>query len=243
MIWQNAWAFVGMSALVLPLLIHLLSRKRASVQKFPSLRFLTASRLLPTRSPRLSDIWLLLVRVAILSAAVLALAQPFFVSTARQQAFNSTITRAIVVDTSASMQRRGANGVRAVDSARAEGEKLARNAATSIVVQTVSPTAAIAGVVSWLSSHNGRGDITLWSDFQTSSIDSADLASIPMQYGVHLVRTPFNAGDSAIIFPTQSAIVRVSADSTATSAEWSSPLNSIGDGGAAMSLYTGAADR
>src|SRR6187402_1450707 len=110
MIWQNPWALLGLLTLALPVFIHLLSRKRAVLQKFPSLRFLNTTRLLPTRSPHLSDIPLLIVRLVILLVATLALTQPLWLSASRKQVFNSTVARVLIVDTSGSMQRANGGG-------------------------------------------------------------------------------------------------------------------------------------
>ncbi len=223
MIWQNGWAFVGLFALVLPVLIHLLSRKRAAIQKFPSLRFLDVSRLLPTRSPRLSDVPLLLVRLAIFVAAVLALAEPLWLSAARKRAFNSTVARAIVLDSSVSMMRKGASGQSAMAAARIASENLAHEAQASMVIQTSSPNASLIGAVAWLGTQDGRGEVVVLSDFQTSSVDSAALSAIPKQIGVHLVRSVFasDVSNQGPTFATSAARVQVSTDSARTNAEWS----------------------
>ena len=76
MSWLQPWAWLGLGALVVPVLVHLLSKRPARTQAFPSLRFLAQSPLRPTRRTRISDWPLLLVRLAILLAAVAALAQP-----------------------------------------------------------------------------------------------------------------------------------------------------------------------
>lgn len=76
MTWLQPWAWLGLGALVVPIVIHLFSRRPARTEKFPSLRFLATTELRPTRRTRLSDWPLLLVRLAILMAAVTALAQP-----------------------------------------------------------------------------------------------------------------------------------------------------------------------
>jgi len=57
--------------------VHLFSRRPARTEAFPSLRFLAASPLAPTRRTRLSDWPLLLLRLFTLTLAVAALAQPF----------------------------------------------------------------------------------------------------------------------------------------------------------------------
>ena len=76
MIWQNPWAWLGMVGVALPILIHLLGRGHARVLRFPTLRFIDPSRLLPTKRSRIQDPLLLAVRVAIVGCAAIALAQP-----------------------------------------------------------------------------------------------------------------------------------------------------------------------
>lgn len=76
MSWLQPWAWLGLGALVVPVLVHLLSKRPARTEAFPSLRFLVQSPLRPTRRTRISDWPLLLVRLAVLLCAVIALAQP-----------------------------------------------------------------------------------------------------------------------------------------------------------------------
>lgn len=223
MLWQNLWALAGLSLLALPVVIHLLSRKRAVQQKFPSLRFLNVSRLLPTRSPNLSDIPLLIVRMAIVFFAAVALAQPLFVSAARRQSFNRSLARVIVVDTSRSMSSAMAGGKSAVDSARALAVGLSSEASSSVVLSTSSPSSVLAGAGAWLASQGGRGDIVVLSDFQTGALDSLSVATVPAQFGIRAVRV---AGDAATnmnaVLNTLRTNVTASVDSARTNAEWTS---------------------
>src|SRR5687768_7886986 len=110
MIWQNPWAWVGLLVLGVPVLIHLLGRRSARVQPFPTLRFLQTSSLLAIRRTRLSDRVLLAVRIGILAAAVAALAQPRLLTASRERNLGRALARAIVLDTSASMERATPNG-------------------------------------------------------------------------------------------------------------------------------------
>lgn len=104
MSWGTPWAWAGLAGLALPILIHLLHRAPARRQPFPSLRFVDASRLPPRRRTRLHDVPLLLVRLAILTFAVLALAGPM-ISRATRAPQSPRVVRAIVLDTSPSMHR------------------------------------------------------------------------------------------------------------------------------------------
>ena len=94
MIWQNPWAWAGLGFLALPVLIHLLGRGQAPRRVFPTLRFLPPSRSLPTKRRRIRDPLLLAVRLGILTAAVVALAQPFFVTSKRRSELSRGVARA-----------------------------------------------------------------------------------------------------------------------------------------------------
>src|SRR5262245_32953055 len=137
MIWRNPWAWLGLTTLALPVLIHLLGRGHARVQPFPSLRFLERSKFLPTRRTRLHDVALLLVRLAILAVAVAALAQPFL-RASRARTTTTALARAILVDTSASM-RRASNGGTALEAARRNAQRLVADARPALIIESSSP--------------------------------------------------------------------------------------------------------
>ncbi|NBW66130.1 hypothetical protein EBR44_10255 [bacterium] len=71
--WGSAGALAGLLLVALPVIIHLLGKDPATRRAFPTLRFIAASRLLPTRWSRIHDPLLLAVRCAVLAAAVVAL--------------------------------------------------------------------------------------------------------------------------------------------------------------------------
>lgn len=220
MIWQNAWAFAGLLLLALPVLIHLLSRKRAVLQKFPSLRFLDVTRLLPTRSPNLSDIPLLLVRLAILAVAVFALAQPLYVSATRQQSLNASLARAIVVDTSRSMMRPLAATKTIADSARVLADQLGREASASVVLQTADVSSVLPGAAAWLAMQPSRGEVVVISDFQRGVIDSATVASLPTRIGFRPVQIQGSSAVAATPMQTARTSVAATVDAGRTNAEW-----------------------
>jgi hypothetical protein len=188
MIWLNPWAWVGMAGVAVPVLIHLLGRGHARVHRFPSLRFLEPSRLLPTRRTRIQDPLLLALRCTVILFAVAALAQPVLISAHRRQGLDRGLARAIVVDTSASMHRALGTGMIALDSARSAARRLATDAQASIVVESNEPRRALAGAVNWLTRQGRRGELVVLSDFQRGQIDSIDIATIPASVGVSLHR-------------------------------------------------------
>lgn len=182
MIWQNPWAWLGIVGVVLPIVIHLLGRGHARVLRFPTLRFIDASRLLPTKRSRIQDPLLLAVRVAIVALAAIALAQPLLLTRSRQQSLDRGLARAIIVDTSASVRRI------AIDTVRAMVRQLASESQASIIVETDDPTGALPGAAAWVAKQRRRGEIAVVSDFQRGQIEQDELAAIPATIGIVLRR-------------------------------------------------------
>lgn len=225
MIWLNPWAWLGLIGVALPVLIHLLGRGHARVQKFPTLRFLDASRLMPTQRTRIHDVALLLVRLAIVAAAVAALAQPIWLTTGRKQSLDRGLARAIVLDTSASMRRATPSGQRAIDSAMTLSRALAAEARTSVVVSTADPAHALSAAGHWVARQQRRGEIVVISDFQRGEIERSDFASLPATIGLSMHRVPvvdtthgsnvLTWNDVAAIRPDPELVVTLAADSDA----------------------------
>ena len=223
MIWLNPWALIGLVGIGLPVLIHLLARGHARTHRFPSLRFIDPSRLLPTRRTRVQEPLLLTLRCSIVGLAALALAQPVLPTGRRKQAMERGIARAIVVDTSASMGRLTPSNSPALDSARRAARVLADEAQASIIVETSDPARALQGAAAWLAKHHQRADLVVISDFQRGQLDSNDVRAIPADVSVTLHRIPvtsasvlerqWTAGDRRVA-------VRATVRGEYTDAEW-----------------------
>jgi hypothetical protein len=197
MIWLNPWAWLGLAGIALPVIIHILARGHARVHPFPTLRFLDASHLLPTRRTRIQDPLLLLLRCTIIALATAALAQPLLLTSDRKRALDRGLARAILVDTSASMRRFTTNGVLAVDSARREARSLSESAQASIVVESSDPTRALTGAAAWLTRQGRRAELVVISDFQRGQLDSAAFAVVPGDIGLQLRRVA--VGDTGAV--------------------------------------------
>lgn len=226
MIWQNPWAWAGLGFLVLPVLIHLLGRGQAPRRVFPTLRFLPPSRSLPTRRRRIRDPLLLAVRLGILTLAVIALAQPLLLTRKRRDELSRGIARAIVVDTSESMWRKGVGGTRPIDSARAESERLARDAQTSLVIQSANPPRALAGAASWIERQQRRAELVIVSDFQTGTIERRDLDAVPRAAGIRFVQVPGVQGLNESV--ARAGDVETVARVTASSVLWTTKAAAVG---------------
>lgn len=74
----NPIAFFALAGLLIPVLIHLWRRKNVKTLKVGSLNFLSETVLAQSKSLRLKDLLLLLIRCLILICAVMLLAKPFF---------------------------------------------------------------------------------------------------------------------------------------------------------------------
>ncbi len=97
---------LGLFALSLPVLLHLIRRRPRGRYTFSSLMFLTPSPPRLTRKSRLDQILLLLLRAAALALLAFAFARPFLREADRLGLGNAVHRKvAIVVDTSASMRR------------------------------------------------------------------------------------------------------------------------------------------
>jgi hypothetical protein len=247
MTWLAPWAWLGLVALVVPLLVHLLSRHRARVQQFPTLRFLDAAVVTPTRRTRLNDLLLLAVRFGVLTAAVAALAQPLLRSS-RGRSSRSTGARAVILDTSASMRRATSSGGTALDAARREARRAAREGATSIIVETSAPSREIAGANAWIGSQSGPRALVVVSDFQAGALDGRDLASIGSDIGVQLTRVAVTAGtgpvESHARVDGEERVARMTLMPDRTDVEWtartSADSNRADD---RVTLLTGAGER
>jgi hypothetical protein len=218
MIWQNPWAWLGAAAIVLPILIHLLGRGHARVLRFPTLRFIDASRLLPTKQSRIQDPWLLVLRAAILALAAMALAQPLLLTNGRRESLDRGLARAIIVDTSAS--------VRQSDSARILAAALARDAQQNIVVESNDPASELRGAAAWVAKQQRRGEIAIISDFQRGQIEPADLEVVPKSVGLVVRRVAGTTISDSVVsrFTTSDRAVVATGRATpaGTDVEWHS---------------------
>ena len=80
MSFQLSIALWGLTALAVPIIIHLLSKRRKSLVHFGSLAFLERTESPSSKSIQLSQWWLLLLRLAAITALVIAIAKPFIIS-------------------------------------------------------------------------------------------------------------------------------------------------------------------
>ncbi|PYR30774.1 MAG: hypothetical protein DMF90_26945, partial [Acidobacteria bacterium] len=111
--------FIGLGAIAVPVLVHLIQRERKRVVEFPSLMFVQKIPYQSVRRRRIRHWYLLAMRAAALALIVAAFARPFFTRGAAATAVAAGGTREVVIllDQSASMGY-GDHWTRARDEAR-----------------------------------------------------------------------------------------------------------------------------
>ena len=222
MTWRNPSAWLGLLALAIPIAVHLLGRRRPVPLRFPSLQFLGVSQAQPKRRHRLNDVPLMFVRLAIVLAAVAAVADPVLVGSASDG--GNAIARAIVVDTSASMDRPTPAGRPARDEATSRAQAHTAGATTFRIIEGAQPRSAITRAVTWAAEQPGRREIVVVSDFQKGAIDPADLADIPAHVGLTFepIETSGlqDVAGPTILTPAGSLTSRLHLTDSATGVEW-----------------------
>lgn len=180
--WKNPVAFWAFAALAVPVVIHLLQRRRASRVRFPTDRFVRPSVTGAVRVRLPADLALLLVRLAIVATAVCALAQPAIVTPARLRAWNARVARAVVVDASASMTD-------VAPAAEAAASRELRSAAHAIRISSADLADGIRRASAGLAgAPPAQREIVVISDFQSGALTAADLGVIPQPIGVRFAR-------------------------------------------------------
>jgi len=206
------WALAALAA---PVIVHLINRERAVVLKFPSIRYIDASRLPQQGRRRLRDYLLLLMRLLVYAAVILALANPRWVESGEAAASADEAPVAIfVVDASASMAHRASSNQ--IDEAlRQYAEGLSSDTRIGLVVYddqvraTLPPTADRGALLNaWgeamkLYNRSGRpavglteaiellgnqaGELYIFSDFQSSDWQNAPAPALPTGTSLELV--------------------------------------------------------
>ena len=178
--WLNPSGLFLLLAAAVPVIIHWLLRRRAVRRPFPSVRFLIASDRSAVRLYSPSDVVLLLLRVSIIVCAALAIARPFLMTDVRQASWATRLTRAVIVDTSTSV-----NPARAAEAVEAAG----RGVTAWRRFDTASPGPSLERAVAWLQHvEPGRREIVIVSDFQRGAITEAEVARVPETIGVRPLR-------------------------------------------------------
>lgn len=103
----NPWFLVGLAAVAVPVVIHLLTRDRVRRVPFSTLRFFAKVSRKVLRKKRFREMLLLAMRAAVFALLALAFARPLLEPRDDALAGAADTARVLLVDVSASMGRRG----------------------------------------------------------------------------------------------------------------------------------------
>jgi hypothetical protein len=179
--WLAPGALAGLVLLAGPLVVHLLARRHARRITFPATQFVRATQAAAVRLRRPTDIGLLVLRLAIVGAAVLAAAQPLVVTRWRLAQWNARVSRAVIVDTSRSMPD--------AEAASRLAARETTGAFRSRRIDTPDLRDGLARGATWVeSTPPSRREVVLVSDFQRDAIDRESVGRLPADVGIRLVR-------------------------------------------------------
>jgi hypothetical protein len=187
----NPWALLGAVALGVPMIVHLLRRRRAERLAFPTLRFLPAMRVDAVRWDRLTDVPLLMIRLLVIAAAVAAVAQPVLRAGRHFIGRESAdLSRAIVTDRAEGIE---ASSTQALSAAPNQKEIVASDL-----------RAGLAAAVGWLARQGGSKEMVVSSRFVAGSLRVDDLDAVPSDVGLRFVPVE----EPAVPAPATMQIVR-----------------------------------
>ncbi len=163
-------------AIALPIVAHLLSRRRPTQVPFPTLRFLRGGSPVSRRLRRFADVPLLLLRMTIVGAIAAAAAGPTLVTPARQRAWQERLHRVIVVDETLK------------DAAAGTISELRREAESSLVMATDTIAEQLAAINADLAAraHDSRVELVVLWDGSRDALTPNDIAAVPHGVGVRL---------------------------------------------------------
>src|SRR5213078_1734532 len=108
----------GLALVAVPLVLHLIMRRKPKTLPFPAFRFLVQRRKRNLRKLRLRHLLLLALRVLLIAAIIFAVAQPKVFNDALQLATQRPTAVVLLFDTSSSMDYRSTENRSRLDEAR-----------------------------------------------------------------------------------------------------------------------------
>src|SRR5437870_13008322 len=104
MTFLHGYLLAGLALAGVPILVHLIMRRKPRPLPFPAFRFLRQRHLINRRKLRLQHLLLLLLRMLLIAALCLALARPRSFSNRSASGSERPVAAVLVFDTSPSME-------------------------------------------------------------------------------------------------------------------------------------------
>ena len=176
MLFRTPLAWIGLTAILVPIVIHLLVRAPAAPVIVASLRFVRASAMRARRRRRWRDGSLLAVRVGILALAAAALANPLLAGGCRERAWNARIARAVIVEARTK-----------------DAEQAIRELPPAFAARQVTASDLRAGLdvgLRWLeTTPPARREVVVIGSLRLGAIDGLDLQRVSRDVGIRFVQT------------------------------------------------------
>jgi hypothetical protein len=177
-LWLAPTVWGAIALVLVPIVIHLLTRQRSRRVLFPSLRFLPAAQLAALRRRTITDWPLLAVRVLIIVTAVAAMAAPVLISDARRDDWDRRVARAILTTHDAD------------DVARLVKEESAQSFA-SVHLPSPSMPDALRAAAEWLREQPpATREVVIIGDLRERVITRRDLELLPAYVGIRFLPVP-----------------------------------------------------
>lgn len=113
----------GIAAVAVPIIIHLLNRRKFKTVTWAAMKFIKLSVDQNQRRMRIEDLILLLIRCALVVLLALALARPASKNAASDVLGQTKVTAFVILDNSYSMDLQGRDGKNAFEEARAAAQE------------------------------------------------------------------------------------------------------------------------
>ncbi len=183
--WLNPAAWAGLLLLAVPIVAHLFSRRPPRVVAFPTLRFVQATTLRPTRRSVITDRLLLLLRLLIIAAAVTALAQPRW---NRGDPHSGTLSTVLIRDTTWGSTAASIPVPVASTAAVSDADSAYRT--LQLHARAATLRSSIDQAVNWLRTRPAPRKLVVQSTFPSSAIDSLTIVALPSDLLVELDALP-----------------------------------------------------
>lgn len=174
--WGLPSALWALGLVVVPVIVHLLSRRAARIVALPSLRLLSRRATPSVRVWRPRDPLLLVARMGAVAAAALAVAAPLVITPGRLARWNAREVRAVVLEPGLERASRGADA----SLARAREGALS----TEVFVEETL-AGGLGAAAAWLhDSPPARRRVVLVTSGRQGRVAPEDLAALPSNLGV-----------------------------------------------------------
>ena len=143
----NAIMLAGIAAVSVPIIIHLLNRRKFKTITWAAMKFVKLSVDQNQRRMRIEDLILLLIRCALVALLALALARPASKDTVSDALGQTKVTAFVILDNSYSMDLQGRDGKNTFEEARSAAQEVLKALPSGSAVGVLLASDIVQGVI------------------------------------------------------------------------------------------------